>query len=108
MRLPIDIQHIQFIAASTPEPLMDFDSRQPRTDADGKAIFVLNVVALSKEGAEVLTVKTSEPPKGITQGLTVKIGGLFATTWEMGDRHGVSFRADSIEAMHTSPKVATA
>ena len=108
MKLPIDIQNIQFIAANAPEPLMDFDSRQQRTDSDGKAIFVLNVIALTKEGAEVLTVKVSDPPKGITQGLSVKITGLVATTWQMSDRHGVSFRADKIEIFHVSPRAATA
>jgi len=105
MRLPIDTQHLSFIAANPPEPVIDFESKLPRTDPDGKPVFALGVVALGNEGADVLTVKVAGEPKGITQGLPVKVTGLVATTWQMGDRHGVSFRADAIEAVALSQKV---
>ncbi|MHB8435485.1 MAG: hypothetical protein ACYDC0_06350, partial [Acidimicrobiales bacterium] len=92
MRLPIDTQHLSFIAVGPPEAVIDFDSKQPRTDTDGKQVFAVGVVALGNEGADVLSVKVAGEPKGITQGLPVKVTGLVATTWQMGDRHGVSFR----------------
>jgi hypothetical protein len=107
MRLPIDTQHLSFIAANPPEPVIDFESKQPRTDPDGRPVFALGVVALGNEGADVLTVKVAGQPKGITQGLPVKVSGLVATTWQMGDRHGVSFRAEVIEAV-TLPQKAPA
>jgi len=104
VRLPIDTQHLTFIAASAPEPVLDFDSKAPRSDPDGKPLFAVGVVALGSEGAEVLTLKVTGQPRGITQGLPVKVSGLVATTWQMGDRHGVSFRADVIEAVALSQK----
>lgn len=104
MRLPIDTQHLSFIAANPPEAVIDFDSKLPRTDTDGRQVFAVGVVALGNEGADVLTVKVAGQPKGITQGLPVKVSGLVATTWQMGDRHGVSFRADVIEAVALTQK----
>jgi hypothetical protein len=97
MRLPIDTQHLSFIAASAPEAVIDFDSKLPRSDTDGRPLFAIGVVALGADGADVLTVKVAGQPRGMTQGLPVKVSGLVATTWEMAGRHGVSFRAEAIE-----------
>ena len=36
-------------------------------------------------------------PKGVTQGATVRVTGLVATPWSMGDRSGVAYRAAQIE-----------
>lgn len=35
-------------------------------------------------------------PKGIEEGMLLKVTGLTAFSWAMGDRHGISFRADAI------------
>jgi hypothetical protein len=102
MRLPIDTQSLSFIAAGVPEAVVDFESKQARLDAEGRPIFALGIIALGSEGADVLSVKVAGQLKGITQGASVKVSGLVATTWQMGDRHGVSFRAESIEAIGTS------
>ncbi|MDA8071186.1 MAG: hypothetical protein M0Z82_06165 [Actinomycetota bacterium] len=99
MRLPIDTQHLSFIVASAPEPVLDFESKAPRTDTDGRPLFAVSVVALGSEGADILTVKVAGEPRGITQGLPVRVAGLLGTTWQMGDRHGVSFRAEVIEPL---------
>lgn len=101
MRLPIDTQHLTFIAANPPESVIDFESKQPRTDTDGRPVFAVGVVALGNEGADVLSVKVAGEPKGITQGAPVKVTDLVATTWQMGDRHGVSFRAEAIDSIAT-------
>lgn len=57
----------------------------------------MQVVALNDGGAEVIAVKVAGQPKGVTQGSTVKVTGLVATPWTMGDRSGVAYRADQIE-----------
>lgn len=101
MRLPINVDSLAFIAVALPEAVVDFDSKQPRTDPDGRPIFAVGVVALGNEGADILTVKVSGQPKGITQGAPVRVTDLVATTWQMGDRHGVSFRAEAIESIAT-------
>jgi len=99
MRLPINVQSLSFIAVGVPEPVIDFESKQPRIDTDGRPIFAVGVVALGNEGADILTVKVAGQPKGINQGAPVNVTELVATTWQMGDRHGVSFRAGSIEVI---------
>lgn len=46
MRLPINVQSLSFIAVGVPEPVIDFESKQPRIDTDGRPIFAVGVVAL--------------------------------------------------------------
>jgi hypothetical protein len=100
MRLPINVDNLAFIAVALPEAVVDFDSKQPRIDTDGRPIFAVGVVALGDGGADILTVKVSGQPKGIAQGTPVRVTDLVATTWQMADRHGVSFRAEAIESVN--------
>ena len=104
MKLPIDTSSLDFLAVSTAEPVIDFDSKQQRVDNDGQAIFAVSVVAIGGEGADILVVKVAGEPKGLILGAPVKVTGLVATTWAMGDRHGVSFRADKVEVLSTTTK----
>ncbi len=97
MKLPIDTSGMTLLCATPPEPVIDFDTRRPRADENGEPIYQLQVVALAEGGAEVLQVKVSGQPKGITQGAPVKVTGLVATPWSMNDRSGVSFRAAKVE-----------
>ena len=92
MQLPIDTAALTFICASEPEAVVDFDSKQPRHDPDGRALYSLSIVALGVEGVDILIVKVAGLPKGITAGSPVKVTELVATTWQMKDRNGVSFR----------------
>ncbi len=48
-------------------------------------------------GAEVISVKVAGEPKGASQGLALKLAGLIAQPWAMGDRSGIAFRASRIE-----------
>jgi hypothetical protein len=68
MRLPIDSQHLNFIAVGIPEAVLDFDSKQPRHDPDGRALYSISIVAIGGEGADILIVKVAGLPKGITAG----------------------------------------
>jgi len=102
MRLPIDTQYLNFIAVGIPEAVLDFDSKQPRHDPDGRALYSLSIVAIGGEGADILIVKVAGLPKGITAGSPVKVADLVATTWQMKDRNGVSFRAESIDSLGAS------
>lgn len=99
MRLPIDTTSLTFIAVNPPAPLLDHDTKAPKLDADNRPVFTVGVVALGADGADVLVVKVSGEPKGITQACLVSVTGLVATTWQMGDRHGVSFKADAITTL---------
>jgi hypothetical protein len=98
MRLRIDTVGMTFMAAGPPEPVVDFDTKQPRTDTEtGQALFAVQVVVLADGGADVIGVKVAGEPKGIAQGSPIKVTGLVASPWSMGDRSGVAFRAAAIE-----------
>jgi hypothetical protein len=102
MRLPIDTSAITFLAAAPPEPVLDYDSKAPKVDESGQGLFAVQLVALTGGGAEVLSVKLAGEPKGITQGSPVRVTGLIAQPWALGDRSGVSFKANRIEATGTA------
>jgi len=98
MRLPIDTRALSFLAGGEAEPMTEHDSGRPRLDRDGKPLFVLRVVALAEGEAEILTVRfAGTPAKGIGQGVPIRCGGLSATPWSMGDRSGITYRAEHVE-----------
>ncbi len=47
----------------------------------------------------MITVKVAGELKGIGEFTPVKVTELVATTWNMEDRSGVSFRASKVEAL---------
>ena len=100
MRLPIDTSGLTLLVGMAPEPVVDFETRRPKADENGELLYQLQVVLLGGEGAEVITVKVSGEPLGLTPGVPLRILGLFALPWSMGDRSGVSFKAARIEALH--------
>jgi len=102
MKLPIDTAGITFLAAGPPEPVLDFESKVAKLDENGAALYAVQLAALADGGAEVIAVKVAGEPKGITQGTTVKLTGLVATPWSMGDRSGVAYRATRIEPVSPS------
>jgi hypothetical protein len=97
MKLPIDTAGLTFLAAAAPEPARDYETKAAKVDESGLTIFAVQVVALTEGGAEVLAIKVAGEPKGVTQGSPVKLVGLTAQPWTMGDRSGVAFRASRIE-----------
>jgi hypothetical protein len=104
MRLPIDVGRLTFIAGSDPAAVLDME-RRPRADrATGEVLWRLDVVVLGGEdGAEVWPVRVVGEPTGIRMGQALRVVGLSASPWEMEGRHGISFRARSVEATAPSP-----
>ena len=98
MRLPIDLSSLSFIAGSDPAGVLDME-RRPRADkATGELLWGLDLVVLGGEdGAEVWPVRVVGEPKGIRTGQPLRVEGLIAAPWEIEGRHGISFRARSIE-----------
>ena len=45
MRLPIDTATVKFAAAGPAEPVLDFETRQPKTDENGIPMFSVPVFA---------------------------------------------------------------
>jgi hypothetical protein len=98
MKFPIDTSAMGFIAAGGPEPVVDYDSRRPKTDENGVPLYSVAVMAMSEGVAEVIVIKTPGEPKGITAGTLLRLVGLTGLPWAMeGGRSGVSFRAARME-----------
>ncbi len=108
MRLPIDVTAITFLAAGEAEQLTEHESDRPRLDRDGQTLFLVRLVALSDGQAEVLPVRIAgAAPKGVGQGIAVRCVGLTATPWSMGERSGITYRADRIEPLAPAARQAS-
>ena len=104
MKLPIDTSAIAFLCAMPPEPVVDFETRQPKADENGEPLFVVQVLAMGDGSADLIAVKVPGMPSGVRQGHPVKVTSLVAQPWTMQDRSGVSFRAARIEPAMTAAK----
>jgi hypothetical protein len=105
MKLPVDTSAIAFLCAMPPEPVVDFETKRPRADDNGEPLYVVQLVALAENSAEILAVKVpGMPGPGLRQGHPVKVVGLVAQPWTMGDRSGVAFRAARIEPAMAAAK----
>ena len=104
MKLPVKTSSIAFLCALEPQPLLAFDTKQPRADENGEPLYVIQLIALAQGEAEILAVKVAGLPSGIRQGHPVKVSGLVAQPWSMNDRAGVAFRAARIEQVVTQAK----
>ena len=102
MRLPIDTASVKFAAAGMAEPVLDYETKAPKLDENGVALFNVPLFAAGSGIKDSITVKVSGEPKGLTEFTLVKVTNLVASTWEVGNNHGVSFRADRIELVKAS------
>lgn len=108
MRLPIDTTGVIFLCALAPEPVIDFETKRQKGDANGEPLYSVQLVLLADGGAEVITCKiVGTPATGLVSGAPVNVVGLVATTWSMGDRSGVSFKAGSVTPVTTTPPTRT-
>ena len=99
MRLPIDTTTVKFAAAGPAEPVLDYETRAPKLDENGVALFNVPLFAAGTGIKDSITVKVAGEPKGLAEFTLVKVTTLVASTWEVGTNHGVSFRADRVEAV---------
>jgi hypothetical protein len=99
MRLPVDTSALNFVSAGPPEPAIDFGTKAQKTDDKGTGINQVHLFVVGGGTREVITVKVAGELKGIGEFTPVKVTELVATTWNMEDRSGVSFRAARIEVI---------
>jgi|GEM_PF-6849423 len=59
MRLPIDTVAVQFMSAGPAKPVVDFDAKAPRLDANGQPLYSVNLFAIS---TAVMTPSRSKSP----------------------------------------------
>jgi hypothetical protein len=103
MRLPIDTVAVRFVTAGPAEPVLDYESRSQKVDVDGVPLYNVHLFAVGNGSRDSITVKIGGEPKGLGEFTPVKITNLMASTWEVGDKHGVAFKADRIEATTKAP-----
>lgn len=103
MKIPVEVSRYQFLASTESVAENDFATHQPKMDAkSGQPLYTTQVVALGPDGAEVMKVRTVGKPAGIVAGGSVRIVGLWASTWQSSDlKSGISFRAERIEPVQT-------
>ena len=104
MKLPVDTSAIAFLCALEPQPLLAFDTKQPRADENGEPLYLVQLIAMTDGAAEILAVKVPGMPSGLRQGHPVKVTGLVAQPWSMNDRAGVAFRAARVEPVVAQAK----
>lgn len=83
MRLPIDTVAVQFMSAGPAEPVLDFETRAPKLDANGLAVYSVHLFAISPDSYDTLSVKVAGEPKGVGNFTPVKVTNLIASTWDI-------------------------
>jgi len=69
VKLPVDTSAVAFLCAMPPESLVDFETKRPRADENGEPLYVVQLVALAENSAEILAVKVAGMPSAaIRQG----------------------------------------
>lgn len=97
--IPVDTSRLGILrCAVAPETkFSNYETREIKKDRDGNTIYTVAVM-VRQDGRRVSVVEIAVPgePKGVVEGVEVRVTGLEAFAWSMGDRHGVSFRATAI------------
>ena len=103
MKFPIDTSAIKFISDRPATPHVDYETKAQKLDPEGRPVFLVPLYTSGGDTADVIAVKVSGEPKGLGELQYVKVVGLVATTWQMDNRFGVSFRAERIETTAKAP-----
>ena len=59
MKLPIDTSAIAFLCAMAPEPVVDFETKRPRADENGEPLYVVQLLVMGEDSADLLAVMVS-------------------------------------------------
>ncbi|WP_327224840.1 hypothetical protein OG229_13980 [Streptomyces platensis] len=103
--IPVDTSRLGVLRCAVgPEPkIADFETKEVKKDRDGNTIYSV-AVTVRQEGrrVSVIEIAVTGEPKGVVEGAEVRVTGLDAFAWAMGDRHGISFRAAAITPVPTA------
>ncbi|MFD7423478.1 hypothetical protein ACFV6M_23950 [Streptomyces californicus] len=98
-RIPVDVSRLgALMCVVPPEPKVNLETGQIRTDADGVEAWVVGVSVrqLDRRRADIIEVTVAGEPKGITEGMRLTLHELVAMSWEIDGRKGTSFRAGAV------------
>ncbi len=99
MPFGIDTTNAEFRAASAPEPEINPETNTPKLTPKGEQIFTLRAVLIGSAGAEIIRIKTTSKPEGISVGAAIRVFELTGRPWAAGNRSGVTYWAARIEAI---------
>jgi hypothetical protein len=57
VKVAIDTSAIAFLCAMAPEPLVDFETKRPRADETGEPLYVIQLLAMGEDSADLIAVK---------------------------------------------------
>ncbi len=101
--IPVDTARLGVLrCANAPElKYSNLETQEVKKDRDGNPVYTV-AVTVRPDGRRisVIEIAVSGQPKGLDAGQIVRVTGLTAFLWSMGDRHGVSFRADAVAPAH--------
>lgn len=104
--IPVDVSRLGVLrcAVAPEKKLSNYETQEVKKDRDGNTVYTVAVM-VRQDGrrVSVIEVAVSGEPKGVVEGAEVRLTGLEALAWSMGDRHGISFRAAAITPVPTSP-----
>ena len=104
--IPVDTARLGVLrCAITPEAkISNVETQEVKKDRDGNTVYTV-AVTVRQDGRRisVIEIAVAGEPKGIEEGQILKVTGLTAFAWAMGDRHGISFRADAITPVPAAP-----
>jgi hypothetical protein len=104
--IPVDTARLGVLrCANVPEvKFSNSETQEVKKDRDGNPVYTVAVI-VRPDGRRisVIEIAVSGEPQGLEPGQAVKVTGLTAFVWAMGDRSGVSFRADAITPAHATP-----
>lgn len=97
MNLPVDTSKVSFEAMAEPVLDTDWDTGEVKLTKDKTPVYRLQASALFEGRCEVISLRVNSEPKGIGPRTGFVAKNLRLTPWTIGDRSGISYRADSIE-----------
>src|SRR6266487_1375532 len=90
MWLPLDTSKLSCLALGGPELVVDFTTKRPKTDEDGRPLHVVEVAVRYDGQSEIWPVKVAGEPAGIGAGVPVALEEAALLAWVMGARWLVS------------------
>lgn len=98
--IPVDVGRLgSLLCVVEPAPkLVSVETGEVKTDRDGRTVWTVGLAVREGSGRRASIVEVSVPgePVGVVVGMPVQVTDLVAVSWQMGDRHGVSFRASAV------------
>jgi hypothetical protein len=76
MRLPIDTGSVKFAAAGPAGPVLDYETRAPKLDENGTALFAVPLFAAGTGIKDSITVKVAGDVKGLSEFIVANVSSM--------------------------------